>query len=399
MPKNETYILQNYFFEYIKAQSVGEKQAIIEDCKEEIPSSVLMIDRLKKAIDGLEEVKDTKIIFINKVFDITNNTINIELLENMESQIENKTVVMSPIKKEIYNITTYNNLEKQITNEEINTISQDDVIIDDKNYCLNEIHENDNKTMNYLIRKAFGCNQEELLFAENVIGKKYIISEKKLPEMCNQDIQKEESLCDKKSIWLFLENTLSQLDKNMQEDYLRIIFLDIITNQNFRILRNGTGVLDSDKNQNDYYILNGVTLKKEYVIESFFENYYDIISDISDLINDNYTEILDFIVDLIKNNPGIDEKYLINLRANIVKVYEKRNLKIGIQKITENYKEKYTDVRNINNDNFKANISNLKKSLGLKEQVLTKSGYASILTIVLGIITCGVFMAYLMLAK
>ena len=66
MPKNETYILQNYFFEYTKAQSVGEKQAIIEDCKEEVPSSILMIDRLKNAIDGLEEAKETKIIFINK---------------------------------------------------------------------------------------------------------------------------------------------------------------------------------------------------------------------------------------------------------------------------------------------------------------------------------------------
>ena len=399
MPKNDTQALQRYFFEYIKAESVGEKQAIIEDCKEDLPSFVIMIDRIKNVIDELNDIKETKINFINKVFNIQTNSININLLNNMESQIENKTVVISTIKNEGFVVTSFDEFVKNETKEQLDISSDDEVVLNNNSYVLNKINKNGMHQMNYLFRKLFKFAQEEILFAEDDLGNNYIISENQLPEMCVQNLEKEESLCDKKNVWIYLENTLGKLDSEMKVQYLRMIFLDIITNQNYRILRNGTGILESDNTQNDYYVLNGVTLKKEFAIESFFENYYDEISDISDLINDNYGEILDLIVDLIKNNQNIDEKYLLYLRENIVRVYEKRNLKIGIQKITENYREDFSDIRNQNNEMFKMNMENLRNSLDLKSQVLTKSGYASILTIVLGIIACGFGIAYLMLMK
>lgn len=399
MPKNDTQVMQQYFFEYIKAESIGEKQAIIEDCKADVPSSVIMIDRIKKVIDELNEAKETKIKFINKVFNIQTNSININLLDNMESQIENKTIAITIVKNKNFIVTTFNDFIKEVTSEHLDVIDNNEVMINNNSYILNEINKSGMQKMNYLLRNLLGFEQEQLSFVEDEVGNTYILSENLLPEICVQNLQKEESLCDKKNIWIYLENTLGKLEPEMKKQYLRMIFLDIITNQNYRILRNGTGVLDSDITQNDYYVLNGVTLKKEFAIESFFENYYDEISDISDLINDNYGDILDLIVDLIKNNQGIDEKYLLYLRENIVRVYEKRNLKIGIQKITENYKEDYTDIRKQNSEILKINIDNLRKSLDLKYQVLTKSGYASILTIVLGIIACGFFMAYLMLMK
>lgn len=399
MLKNETYILQHYFFEYVKAETLGEKQAIIEDCKEEVPSSILMIDRLKNAIDKLNAKKETKIIFINKVFDITKNTINIELLENMENQNAHNTTYISTIKRKKFTMVDYKEFEKVLSDEEIEVTDQNDALINNNNYVLNKINDDSSCEMNYLISKLLGYDQEKLLFLTSETAEKFIISEKQLPKTSNQTIQKEESLCDTKSIWLHLENILSKYDEKKKFEYVRMIFLDIITNQNNRILRNGVGVLESDVTQNDYYILDGKTLKKECLIESLLKNYYDMISDISDLINDNYQEILDFIDDLSRSNINIDIAYLNNLRENIKKVNEKRNIKIGIQKITENYVEEYSENRKNNNENIKVNIDTLRKSLGLKEKVLTKSGYVSILTIVLGIITCGFFMAYLMLIK
>lgn len=395
MPKNDIYIMQRYFFEYIKAQSVGEKKAIIEDCKEEVPSSILMIDRLKNAIDGLNEAKETKIIFINKVFDIKNNVINIELLENIEDQIRHKTIVVPVVKKEMFNITQYKEFEKLNSFEEIEIIGQNDIKFEKNDYYLNEIENNNSKKMNYLIRSILGFKDEELLFAEKD-GKNYIISKNKLPDTSTKEVRKEDCLCDKKTIWLNLENEFNNVDEQKKNEFLKMIFLDVITNQNFRILRNGTGVLESDDKQNDYYVLNGKTLKKDYLIESLFENYYDVISDIANLINDNYEDILNLIDDLLKNN---DETYFNFVKENINRVYKQRNLKIGLQKITENYKENYSEYRITNNEQFKYDLDILKKSLGLKEQVLTKTGYASILTIVLGIIACGFAIAYLMLAK
>ena len=395
MPKNDIYIMQRYFFEYIKAQSVGEKQAILEDCKEEVSSSILMVDRLKNVIDGLEEAKETKIIFINKVFDVKNNAINIELLENIEDQIRHKTIVVPVVKKEMFNIIKYREFEKLSSFEEVEIIGQNDIKIEENDYYLTEIENNNSQKMNYLIRNILGFDDEELLFAEKD-GKNYIISKNKLPEMSTKEVRKEDCLCDKKTIWLNLENEFINVDEKKKNEFLKMIFLDIITNQNFRILRNGTGVLESDEKQNDYYVLNGKTLKKDYLIESLFENYYDNIIDIANLINDNSDDILNLIDDLAKNN---EEIYFNFVKENINRVYKQRNLKIGIQKITENYKEKYSEYRMANNEQFKYDLDTLKKSLGLKEQVLTKTGYASILTIVLGIIACELGIAYLILMK
>lgn len=395
MPKNETYILQQRFFEYIETEDIERKQDIIEKSKKELPSSVLMIDRLKKIIDSSDSKKETKIKFINNVCDVANNTINIELLENMESQNENKTIDMSTIKKEMFNITRYDELEILNSFEEIDVIGENYVKIGEDEYFLTEVENYDLQKMNYLIGKLLGFNVQEMLFAEKD-GKKFIISKNKLPRINDKVLKKEECLCDKKTIWLKLENEFQNLDTQTKNDYIKVIFLDVITNQNFRNLRNGVEILESDMNQNEYYVLNDVTIKKEFLIISLFENYYETIIDIANLINDNHDNIMNLLDDLAKNS---DERYFNFIKENITMVHTKRNIKIHLEMLDNNSGEIYTEERIVNNEQFKYDLDILKKSFGLKSQILTKSGYAGIYTIVLGIITFGVCMAYLMLAK
>ena len=210
-------------------------------------------------------------------------------------------------------------------------------------------------------------------------------------------IIKEESLCETKEVQYYLEDKLT--DENTKDWYLKRIFLDLITNQNYRNLNSGLGTIKSDLNESNYYVLNDVTIKKDVAIESFYRNYFDSIKDISNIIIDNYELILDLIADILKFRRDIDEKYIYEIRNNIVKVYEKGIVNKTLNEIENLETEKITKKQIDLNDLFASNIKKLRKSLGLSNQSLTKTGYASILTLISGIVLFGVLFAYLILIK
>ena len=105
------------------------------------------------------------------------------------------------------------------------------------------------------------------------------------------------------------------------------------------------------------------------------------------------------IADILKFRRDIDEKYIYEIRNNIVKVYEKGIVNKTLNEIENLETEKITKKQLEQDDLFASNIKKLRKSLGLSNQSLTKTGYASILTLISGIVLFGVLFAYLILIK
>lgn len=391
MQKNITQLIQKYFFDYLICEDGFQKQNTIDQCIKKLPEQKNLIYRLKNIIDELHG--NTAKSFVNNVFDVSNDIIRIDLIENIESQLSNKTTIISKVDIIKARLISFYNFEKEETFEECK-ITNDKVIINDfQERYIKKNEECDSYFYNYIVEMFLNENQNEMLLGITSNGN-YVISNKIFPEVSNSTLVKEDSLCETKDIQYFIDRIIGENEN--KDKYLVRIFLDLITNQNYRILSNGFGIINSDLKENEYYVLNGVTLKKEVAIESFYRNYYEQIEDISNLVMDNYDVIIDLIDELI-NLKMINNQYLLNLKNNIIKVYKKGVLFKSLNSLEFGEEEKISEKRkNLNND-FEENMKKFKKSLGLTNPSLTKKGYASIFTLVLGIIIFGVAFALILI--
>ena len=168
----------------------------------------------------------------------------------------------------------------------------------------------------------------------------------------------------------------------------------MITNQNYRNLENGFGVMNSDSKENDYYVLNEKTLKKEIAIESLYKNYYSDIKKVSNIILQNYDEIIN-LIEKIDFSLNVNKTYINNLKSNIELVYEKG-------KIHESLDEIETGKSVQNNENSNNHFSSFEDSIDLHPMKTRKiekvnNGYVSIFALVSGIMIFGVLLAYIIL--
>ena len=388
MTGNNTQVIRKYFEKYLATNN----ENVILDCINKCPSQSEIIKRLKIVFDSLNTYKKT---FIDNVFDINNDSINMELVTNLESQINNRTTIIAPVCEKQVVITSYYDFNREETIENCK-VTKDEIMLNDGN--LKKITE-DNKNhlfCNHIIEQLFNFSIDNSYIIK-IDDKNYYASDNKVPNISNAKLIKEESLCETKEVQYYLEDKLT--DENTKDWYLKRIFLDLITSQNYRDLNSGLGTIKSDLKESNYYVLNDITIKKDVAIESFYRNYFDSIKDISNIIIDNYELILDLIADILKFRRDIDEKYIYEIRNNIVKVYEKGIVNKTLNEIENLEAEKITKKQLEQDDLFASNIKKLRKSLGLSNQSLTKTGYASILTLISGIVLFGVLFAYLILIK
>lgn len=381
-------VLKAYFEKYLNTNDIK----VLNECINKYPNESAIINRLKNVIDNLNTYKKT---FIDNVFDINNDRINMELVANLESQINNRTTIIAPVCEKQVVITSYYDFNREETIENCK-VTKDEIMLNDGN--LKKITEDNENHLfcNHIIEQLFNFSIDNSYIIK-IDDKNYYASDNKVPNISNAKIIKEESLCETKEVQYYLEDKLT--DENTKDWYLKRIFLDLITNQNYRDLNSGLGTIKSDLNESNYYVLNDVTIKKDVAIESFYRNYFDSIKDISNIIIDNYELILDLIADILKFRRDIDEKYIYEIRNNIVKVYEKGIVNKTLNEIENLETEKITKKQIEQDDLFVSNIKKLRKSLGLSNQSLSKTGYASILTLISGIVLFGVLFAYLILIK
>lgn len=388
MLDSNTKVLKAYFEKYLNTNDTK----ILNECINKYPNESAIINRLKNVIDNLNTYKKT---FIDNVFDINNDRINMELVANLESQISNRTTIIAPVCEKQVVITSYYDFNREETIENCK-VTKDEIMLNDGN--LKKITEDNENHLfcNHIIEQLFNFSIDNSYIIK-IDDKNYYASDNKVPNISNAKLIKEESLCETKEVQYYLEDKLT--DENTKDWYLKRIFLDLITNQNYRDLNSGLGTIKSDLNESNYYVLNDITIKKDVAIESFYRNYFDSIKDISNIIIDNYELILDLIADILKFRRDIDEKYIYEIRNNIVKVYEKGIVNKTLNEIENLETEKITKKQLEQDDLFASNIKKLRKSLGLSNQSLTKTGYASILTLISGIVLFGVLFAYLILIK
>ena len=388
MTGNNTQVIRKYFEKYLATNN----ENVILDCINKCPSQSEIIKRLKIVFDSLNTYKKT---FIDNVFDINNDSINMELVTNLESQINNRTTIIAPVCEKQVVITSYYDFNREETIENCK-VTKDEIMLNDGN--LKKITEDNENHLfcNHIIEQLFNFSIDNSYIIK-IDDKKYYASDSKVPNISNAKLIKEESLCETKEVQYYLEDKLT--DENTKDWYLKRIFLDLITSQNYRDLNSGLGTIKSDLKESNYYVLNDITIKKDVAIESFYRNYFDSIKDISNIIIDNYELILDLIADILKFRSDIDEKYIYEIRNNIVKVYEKGIVNKTLNEIENLETEKITKKQLEQDALFASNIKKLRKSLGLSNQSLTKTGYASILTLISGIVLFGVLFAYLILIK
>lgn len=388
MTGNNTQVIRKYFEKYLATNN----ENVILDCINKCPSQSEIIKRLKIVFDSLNTYKKT---FIDNVFDINNDSINMELVTNLESQINNRTTIIAPVCEKQVVITSYYDFNREETIENCK-VTKDEIMLNDGN--LKKITEDNENHLfcNHIIEQLFNFSIDNSYIIK-IDDKNYYASDSKVPNISNAKLIKEESLCETKEVQYYLEDKLT--DENTKDWYLKRIFLDLITSQNYRDLNSGLGTIKSDLKESNYYVLNDITIKKDVAIESFYRNYFDSIKDISNIIIDNYELILDLIADILKFRSDIDEKYIYEIRNNIVKVYEKGIVNKTLNEIENLETEKITKKQLEQDALFASNIKKLRKSLGLSNQSLTKTGYASILTLISGIVLFGVLFAYLILIK
>lgn len=388
MTGNNTQVIRKYFEKYLATNN----ENVILDCINKCPSQSEIIKRLKIVFDSLNTYKKT---FIDNVFDINNDSINMELVTNLESQINNRTTIIAPVCEKQVVITSYYDFNREETIENCK-VTKDEIMLNDGN--LKKITEDNENHLfcNHIIEQLFNFSIDNSYIIK-IDDKNYYASDNKVPNISNAKLIKEESLCETKEVQYYLEDKLT--DENTKDWYLKRIFLDLITSQNYRDLNSGLGTIKSDLKESNYYVLNDITIKKDVAIESFYRNYFDSIKDISNIIIDNYELILDLIADILKFRSDIDEKYIYEIRNNIVKVYEKGIVNKTLNEIENLETEKITKKQLEQDALFASNIKKLRKSLGLSNQSLTKTGYASILTLISGIVLFGVLFAYLILIK
>ena len=391
---NNTRKLQDYFNRYISCDN-SKKDSIITECKKELPNQTVLIDRLRKDIDSLNNNELSLQLFINKVFDIQNDQVNIELMENMESLDRNRTRVNPIITNKALNIIKFSNykIEKSTdyfyeSNNAIYDTSGNEKIITD-------IDSDDNRFYNYIIENLLGYKSDELVSAKDEENN-YLISSNNLTKSSSAKLVKEDSICTTKEVEYFIDRIIENADK---QKVISRIFIDLITNQNYRDLSLGYGTLNSDSKENDYYVLNNATIKKIVAIDSLYINYYDEISKISNLIIQNYDKLMNLIDEIFASDISVNKTYLNNLKKNLALVYEKGKIQQSLDEIDTGKKAKY-----IQSENSKQNILDFEESLNIKKakvrvrNIETKqAGYASIFILVGGIMIFGVFLAYLIL--
>ena len=395
---NDTYKLQDFFNMYIKCDD-SKKNDIIAECKQKLPNQTVIIDRIKKVIDGLISLNNNETslqLFVNKVFDVANDVVNEDLMAAMESQIENvtdKTEMISKINNKYLDIYTLDNYKIGSYSDNFYVSATDIININGNNKKLTSIDENDNTFYNYVIENLLGYSSDELMYATED-GTKYLISTKPLQEKGQGKLVKEDAICSTKEVEYFIDRVTEGLDK---EKWVNRILLDLITNQNYRELSLGDGTLNSDSNENNYYVLNGATLKKEVAVESLYKNYYSEIKKISSLILQNYDLIMNTIESVYSSNLNIDKNYLDNLKDNFSLVYEKGRIQESLDEIDTG-----ESIVHIKNENYENNLVRFAESMDLHPSKVRRiekanEGYASIFALLGGIMIFGVLLAYLML--
>lgn len=386
--------LRDLLILYCNEQDLNKKNEIIEQAKKEYKNQDRIIDRIIAILSKLES-SDSRISFINNVFSNDQYYINAELMDNIESQLDNRTTINATISEKAATIITYDKFIKEEKSISYIPLTEKVVHIDNSKKNVTQIDESDTRIYNNMIERLLGFTNKKLEILK-IDSKEYLLSDFVLPNINKQNLIKEESLCDPREIQYLFDRIIGE--RTEKKYYLERILIDLITNQNYRDFNEDLECINSDLNENDYYVLNGLTIKKDYAFESLYRNYKDEISGMTNLIVDNYELILKLIEDLIKVSNEVNTKYLENLKINVVRVYEKSKIEKGLDAI-----EFGTDVdifdekRRKANEDFEQNLLLIKEAIKTKKLIMSNNGYSNIIILLVGVVIFGIFLAYLML--
>ena len=389
MPKNDIEILKDCLIKYIEATTILEKREILDACKNKLPEKIKIIDRIHKIIDS--PTKETAKKIIDCIF--LSETIDEALLTNLESQLYNKTGFnMEVLHPEEFEILQMNGLELLHSTEILGVKENNKVEFQNQSLFLIPYKDTDTIFNNYIIDLLLNLPVKSYYLAKKG-NDTYLMASHLYSTHLDMHLIKEESLINTRDI----EGFINQFSETT--NLIKIIFIDLLTNQNYRKLDKEYTVLNSDSTQNDYYVINNKTMKKKAVLESLYLNFYEEIKDISQLIADNYDKIIDFITDLLASKKNVNEKYLLHLRNNVVTIFEMERSKKRLDAIYfEKNMEVYDETRENANKKFEENLESLRQNLQIKRRVLSK-GYVSIFTLLFSIILFGISLAYVILNK
>lgn len=389
MPKNDIEILKDCLIKYIEATTILEKREILDACKNKLPEKIKIIDRIHKIIDS--PTKETAKKIIDCIF--LSETIDEALLTNLESQLYNKTGFnMEVLHPEEFEILQMNGLELLHSTEILGVKENNKVEFQNQLLYLIPYKDTDTIFNNYIIDLLLNLPVKSYYLAKKG-NDTYLMASHLYSTRLDMHLIKEESLINTRDI----EDFINQFSETT--NLIKIIFIDLLTNQNYRKLDKEYTVLNSDSTQNDYYVINNKTMKKKAVLESLYLNFYEEIKDISQLIADNYDKIIDFITDLLASKKNVNEKYLLHLRNNVVTIFEMERSKKRLDAIYfEKNMEVYDETRENANKKFEENLESLRQNLQIKRRVLSK-GYVSIFTLLFSIILFGISLAYVILNK
>ena len=351
----------------------------------------MLVISASKIVNNLSEIKDVSDdIDASLVSGFAN-----ELMDNIESQLDNRTTINATISEKAATIITYDKFIKEEKSISYIPLTEKVVHIDNSKKNVTQIDESDTRIYNNMIERLLGFTNKKLEILK-IDSKEYLLSDFVLPNINKQNLIKEESLCDPREIQYLFDRIIGE--RTEKEYYLERILIDLITNQNYRDFNEDLECINSDLDENDYYVLNGVTIKKDYAFESLYRNYKDEISGMTNLIVDNYELILQLTDDLIKVSNEVNTKYLENLKINVVRVYEKSKIEKGLDAI-----EFGTDVdifdekRRKANEDFEQNLLLIKEAIKTKKLIMSNNGYSNIIILLVGVVIFGIFLAYLML--
>lgn len=389
MPKNDIEILKDYLIKYIEATTILEKREILDACKNKLPEKIKIIDRIHKIIDS--PTKETAKKIIDCIF--LSETIDEALLTNLESQLYNKTGFnMEVLHPEEFEILQMNGLELLHSTEILGVKENNKVEFQNQLLYLIPYKDTDTIFNNYIIDLLLNLPVKSYYLAKKG-NDTYLMASHLYSTHLDMHLIKEEALINTRDI----EDVINQFSETT--NLIKIIFIDLLTNQNYRKLDKEYTVLNSDSTQNDYYVINNKTMKKKAVLESLYLNFYEEIKDISQLIADNYDKIIDFITDLLASKKNVNEKYLLHLRNNVVTIFEMERSKKRLDAIYfEKNMEVYDETRENANKKFEENLESLRQNLQIKRRVLSK-GYVSIFTLLFSMILFGISLAYVILNK
>lgn len=389
MPKNDIEILKDYLIKYTEATTILEKREILDACKNKLPEKIKIIDRIHKIIDS--PTKETAKKIIDCIF--LSETIDEALLTNLESQLYNKTGFnMEVLHPEEFEILQMNGLELLHSTEILGVKENNKVEFQNQSLFLIPYKDTDTIFNNYIIDLLLNLPVKSYYLAKKG-NDTYLMASHLYSTHLDMHLIKEEALINTRDI----EDFINQFSETT--NLIKIIFIDLLTNQNYRKLDKEYTVLNSDSTQNDYYVINNKTMKKKAVLESLYLNFYEEIKDISQLIADNYDKIIDFITDLLASKKNVNEKYLLHLRNNVVTIFEMERSKKRLDAIYfEKNMEVYDETRENANKKFEENLESLRQNLQIKRRVLSK-GYVSIFTLLFSIILFGISLAYVILNK